>query len=169
MTKQQLLKQFALFLGDYISVAEFESWVYQSEGIEALLGGNKYLELISVPFKSEGAGKQIASLIFRYSRDIDINEFVRQRAIVILQLMLEGSMALTTGCRQMAQLYHETKEEIIPIEFVGYDSVPEPDKYHLWDKKALAKQLERVDWYKEGVMSLAKETLERLLSVGGAT
>ncbi len=159
-------RHFALFLSGRLSLAEFESWVYKTDGLEGVLGSDRYLRLISFPFKAEQATTQLADLLVQFARDLDAHEFIKQRAIIVLENMLNEKVTLPSGCLQLTHLRNGGGEQIIPIEFVGYeselDTVPEPENYHLWDAQALQRQLQRLDWYKNDILALVRGTLYNL-------
>ncbi len=153
---------------------EFETWVYETDALRPVLGESHFLELLSFTFNGERASTLLADLLIRFAEEIDLQEFIKQRASLTLEGMLDGTITLPAGCGQLTRFRNSGGEGFIPIEFEGYyselDTVPEPEQFHLWDAVALHRQMERLELYKEGVLLLARETLSSFTSsTGGAT
>ena len=79
--------------------------------------------------------------------------------------MLDDDSAVIPGLRGLVTLRHDS-DELIPIEFVGFDSeldgVPTPDRYHLWDAAALAERLATTGPYLKQVQQACRELLDDL-------
>jgi hypothetical protein len=79
--------------------------------------------------------------------------------------MVDDESAVIPGLRRLVALHHDG-DELIPVEFVGFDSeldgVPTPDRYHLWDAAALAERLATVGPYLKQVQRACSELLDDL-------
>ena len=142
----------------------FETWVCAAQGLEGEIGHGPHLDLMSADYRGrdiEGARDRCARLLEQHHP----GSLVRYRVRRILRSMLDDDSAVIPGLRRLVTLRHES-DELIPIEFVGFDSeldgVPTPDRYHLWDAAALAERLATTGPYLKQVQQACRELLDDL-------
>jgi hypothetical protein len=93
------------------------------------------------------------------------NQQDKEKVCKILRQMINGSLDLVSGCRDLTHLHHKGFD-FIPIRFVGFDSeldsIPLPEQYHLWNPEALEKYLRKVEPYQDDIIQISKEILTKL-------
>jgi hypothetical protein len=92
---------------------------------------------------------------------------MRLCAIRVLSAMINGSLDVHAGCRELVALRNRGCE-FIPIDFVGFDSeldlVPPPAVQPLWERSALDEAMKGFDAYRAVILSSVKELLGQLSS-----
>ena len=158
--RQHLLE----FICGAVQPQEFESWLYGASDLEAILSADEYLSIISADYKTRdgvAAAQAIAEAVLT-AREPD--SAVKYRVERLATETLAGGVDLVSGLRQLVCFYHQGCE-FIPLSLVGLesetDSVPDKRHYHQWEPAALAKQLERLQFYRAQILC----ELENLVNV----
>ncbi len=153
------------FAGARMPAEEFEEWLYNEPTVEAALGADHYLELISVDFRNQRAVAVARDAVAGILEQHHSGLLGRERVRVLLREMLDGTCPLVVGLRRMS-VWYSHGDDFIPEIFSGYesetDTVPEPSQYSLWESEALARQLERLTWYEKDIRDACREFLGRL-------
>lgn len=84
-------QKFIDFMNGTIAVAEFEAWVYADQSLEALLGEEAYLELISFNFKQKSVQAVIQPLLNQFI------DYAKHETLCMLNL-LKGIRDNTEKC-----------------------------------------------------------------------
>jgi hypothetical protein len=143
----------------------FEAWLYSSAEVEQALLPDEYLALISADFNSSDGVAQaqiIAEEILsrRYPTDLP-----KRRVLALASEMLAGTIDLLFGLRRLVG-YYRSGYTFIPEVFVGLEdeteSVPDREHYSQWEPNALARQLERLGWYRSQILAELKALVESL-------
>jgi hypothetical protein len=160
------------FTCEVIPVPEFESWLYGSADLASALSPESYLELISANFRSPDGIRSARSVSEAVLEQALPGSVGRYRAILILRGMLNGTVPLVVGVRQLTHMLHAGCT-FIPACFVGFesetDTVPDPSHYHLWEPQALQRSLQSLESYSGVILSAASDLLRELESQKGAT
>jgi hypothetical protein len=147
-------------------LGELESWLNADNELENHLGPDFYLGLIASDFRTDRGRKLAKELIRSILRPVDPEVITRQQVQQLLRGMLDESIDLLTGLRELSRL-HSAGVRFIPIIFVGYDSetdsIPTPDEYYLWNQEALREKLKELDRYRKAILSECGILLERLV------
>jgi hypothetical protein len=144
------------------TVLDFEKWVYQNSiYLENDLHDKLYIDFISFNYKQKDSFTQLKYIIFPL---IDIDEFNIWRTKKLLADIIENKIDLVLATKKLRNLYYETDEVLIPITLgIGYESVlddvPLPKEYYLWNKETLMEKLDKVELYKDNILSDAKDFL----------
>ena len=163
---KDLRVRFARALLGELELDNFEKWIYANSELEKYLDPNTYLELIASDFSSEDGRRHARELIGSILKP-DPQLIGRQEVQQLLRGMLNGSIDLLTGVRELSRL-HSGGLDFIPVIFVGFDSetdsIPAPDKYHLWDQDALKEKLKELnDRYREIIIDECRALLSKLM------
>ncbi|AZN39353.1 hypothetical protein [Paenibacillus albus] len=90
------------FLKGRVSLLQFEQWLYEHDELEAILGEQAYMELVSRNFKdkyaSEECEKQVRNLI-------DFGEFEQERVIAYLSKLTQPGSELLAICDMVYEEY----------------------------------------------------------------
>ena len=159
-------KQFLRFCAGESEAPAFEAWVCGAGDLEAEVGHGPYLDLISADYRGRdayGARDLCEQLLEQHHPGV----LRRYRVAAILRSMLADDAALVTGLRSLVALRHGDHQfEFIPIEFVGFDSenetIPTPDRYHLWDQTFLVEKLASAKPYLAALRNACEELLDDL-------
>lgn len=135
---------------------DFSNWLWNSSELEEEVGGEAYLSLIDLDFRSRDdveKAKDIVSNI--YNSDCD-NAIVYDKVLLSLESMIENRISLKEGCKVLADLSLEGYE-FIPTSFVGYSSELDSSNDE--------------EFYKDRIISDAKKIIlqirHKIVSVGG--
>ena len=162
--------KFYEYLNGDIEVQELEDWVYENNQLTELFGEDHYTDLISFNFKSHDSILYIKSFVKKF---FDWDEYEKWRTIRLLQEIKNENIEIVLASRKMRQLYLEQEDEIqrplISIGLaIGYESeldrCPIESEYNQWNKEALKKQLEPVQWYKQDILDSVNHELTELLN-----
>jgi hypothetical protein len=142
----------------------FEDWVYAAPDLEAEIGPGPHLDLIAADYR----GRDVSSardLCGRLLEERHPGLLARYRVATILESTLADDGALLSGLRRLIALRHdEAHTDLIPIEFVAFDSetdgMPTPDRYHLWESSLLAAKLAAAKPY----LAMIRRASEALLA-----
>ncbi len=127
-----------------LSGSEFEEWLYQHPGTEAIIGSDFYAALLAFDFHKKAAARSLRELILEIYNRIRPGRLYHDRARRLANGIIDGELDLLECIRGLASL-RQQGNEWIPIEFVGIDSeldeLPDPGRYYLWDRDALAEKI----------------------------
>jgi hypothetical protein len=157
--------RFVRALLDDSQLDEFEKWLYADSELEKYLDPDTYLELISSDFRSEHGRKRTRECIRSILEPMDPQVVDREQVQQLLTGMLDDSIDLLTGLRELSRL-HSAGLDFVPILFVGRDdetdSIPSPDRYHLWAPEALSEKLKELDKYRGSILEDCRALLVQL-------
>ena len=157
-----------LIEGD-LPIRDFERWVYDnSDRLENELSSEAHLDLIAFAYKRAGCFDELKNMILEY---IDTMEFKLWRTKKLLTEIIENKIDLVLATRKLKELYYNGCSDFIPVALgVGYESelddVPVPSEYVEFQRHEVEEKLKKVDWYKDYIISDAKELLT-ILNVAG--
>lgn len=163
MLSDSSARRFLRFVAGEDDPATFEAWVCAAPDLETQIGHGPHLDLIAADYRGrdvDGARALCARLLEeRHPRLL-----ARYRVASILQSMLADDGALLTGLRRLVPLRHdEAHSDLIPIEFVAFDSetdaIPTPDRYSLWEPTFLAEKLAAAKPYLAMIRRASEELL----------
>jgi hypothetical protein len=161
--------RFARALLDDSQLDEFEKWLYANSEVEKQLEPDTYFQLIASDFKTERGRKETRALLWSILEPKDPQGVTRQDVQQLLRAMLDGSIELLSGLRELSRL-HTLGLDFIPIVFVGYDSdtdsIPTPDRYYQWNPEALREKLKGLDRYRERILEECRKLLAQLTDLG---
>jgi len=166
MLSDSTRKQFLRFCAGECEALAFEAWVCAAADLEAEVGHGPHLDLISADYRgrdAHGARDLCEQLLEQHHPGL----LRRYRVAAILESMLPDDAALLTGLRRLVVLRNgDDQFEFIPIEFVGFesetDTIPTPDRYHLWDQTFLAAKLASAKPYLATIRNACDELLDDL-------
>lgn len=160
--------KFYEFLNGDIDTETLENWVYSTKELENELPEDHYVDLVSYAFKTGDLKTYISKLVDLF---FDWHEYEKWRTIKLLNKILDDEIETVLATRKLRQLYLEQEERIkwplISIRLgIGFESLldncPIESEYKNWNKDALKKQLEPVDWYKKDIKEAIKSELAEL-------
>jgi hypothetical protein len=164
MLREAIRKGFLQFCDSESDPRSFETWVCAAQELEGEIGHGPYLDLISADY----GGRDVENVRVQCARLLEQHHpgsLARYRVRRILSSMLDDDSTVIPGLRRLVTLRHDSAE-LIPIEFVGFDSeldgVPTPDRYHLWEAAALAARLTTTGPYLKQVQQACRELLDDL-------
>jgi hypothetical protein len=172
MLSEDIQRHLLAFVIEELSGAEFESWLYASGELEESLSPDDYLALLAADFRTPEGVREAQATSERLLETFDPWCVARARVILTLRGMLNGSVNLLVGLRELAHM-HYAGYAFIPVEFAGYesetDTVPEPSQYGSWEPHALEHALQPLYLYREGILQATGELLRTLEGQRGAT
>ena len=160
--------KFYEFLNGDINKVQLENWVYETKELEKELPEDHYIDLISFAFKTGDLKTYISKLVDLF---FDWQEYEAWRTIKLLRNIVNDEIEIVLATRMLRQLYLEQEEKIkwplISINLgIGFESVldncPIESEYGNWNKEALKKQLEPINWYKEEIKNTAIKELAEI-------
>ena len=164
MLSDETRRQFLRFCNGESDPRAFEGWVCAASDLEGEIGHGSHLDLISADYRSRdvGAARELCARILELNHP---GSLARHRIRRILRSMVDDESAVVGGLRNLVAL-RQDDDELIPIEFVGFDSetdgVPTPDRYHQWDADALRVLLAKTRPYLTLVQESCRELIEDL-------
>jgi hypothetical protein len=130
----------AAYAGD-LSLDVFERWVYETRELEAALGPERYLELISFDYRQRRASRELRKLIDRVYEALRPGELTFDYARRVAEEFLAGERDLWSTARAFTGLWYDGHEDWVPSEFVYVDSeldgFPAPSVQGFWNPDAL--------------------------------
>ena len=171
MTPQQVWEHLAAARYGLIDLQEFEQWTYDSPELEAALGSEEYLALISFPFRQPDVQHELSRWLDGLYERARPTKLRRDFGAWLAQAFLDGKVDLVTTSRMFARLWN-AKERWVPSEFAyidsELDSIPMPAQYGNWDPAALSARLAEaqplLDSYGRAARESAREILAALES-----
>jgi hypothetical protein len=164
MLSDETRRQFLRFCNLESDPQAFELWVCAASDLEGEIGHGSHLDLISADYRSRDAGG-VRDLCARILELNHPGSLARHRVRLVLRSMIDDESAVVGGLRKLVAL-RQDDDEIIPIDFVGFDSetdgVPTPDRYHQWDPGALRELLAKTRPYLTLVQEACRELIEDL-------
>lgn len=163
--------KFYEYLNGDIDRRQLENWVYETKELEKELPEDHYTDLISFSFKTGDLNSFVSKLIDLF---FDWQEYEKWRTIKLLREILNNEVEIVLSTRKLRQIYLEQEERLkwplISTKLgVGFESVlddcPLEAEYKNWNKEALKKQLEPIDWYKEQIHLAVKYELLELNNI----
>ncbi|WP_379139114.1 hypothetical protein [Paenibacillus sp. sgz500958] len=166
MQNNQITEQIYRYIFDSISLPELESWLYieltnSTNGVV-----NPFLkELISFNFIQKDAEIILKNVLKRVWEITYFEDITYERIRRILRDIINETIPINEGCHELSGLYF-SGYDFIPYDFDSFYSemldIPLPIEYLIWNKNALEEKLEKLENYKEQVISLSKSFLMEL-------
>jgi hypothetical protein len=164
MLSDETQRQFLRFCNRESDPQAFERWVCAATDLDSEIGHGAHLDLISADYR----GRDVGGVRDLCARILELNHpggLGRHRARQILRSMIDDESAVVGGLRKLVAL-RQDDDDLIPIEFVGFDSemddVPTPDRYHLWNAAALAELMAKTRPYLKLVQGACRELVDDL-------
>ena len=158
------------FLMGETTTNHFETWIYESQPLERVLGKAEYAEIAGYDFRSTNAVGELRVRLERLLEHRWPGSLDRARAQVACEGIIDGTIDLVRGCQILAALAAKGVEGI-PTDFViwddEFDGYPTADRYPLWDPDALRLRLSVVEGLRDDIVCAARAVLERLAPAGG--
>ena len=131
---------FKAIKGDII-LDDFEKRIYNDNGIEAILGPDDYLDLISINYKSNGAKYELYNLLIKH---IDLGEYETYKLLELLEETKKKNEKLPYYLMNFYDLYCRGYGFLQGLG-IGYGlSIEEPiindENAHLWSESMRKKQ-----------------------------
>ncbi len=148
---------------------EFETWIYESQPVERVLGKPEYAEIAGCDFRNANAVRELRVrlellLEHRWPGSLDL-----ARAQVACEGIIDGTIDLVRGCQILAALAAKGVEAI-STDLVAwddeFDGYPTSDRYSLWDPDALKLKLSFVEGLRDDIVGAARAVLKRMAPAG---
>jgi hypothetical protein len=165
MLSPPLRRQFLKFCCAELPSPAFEAWVCETPELEDEVGHGTYLDLLSADYLGRDVGgvREVCGRLLDAHHPGTLRIY---RVTRLLESMVRDESALMAGFRRLVRLHHDGYEDLVPIEFVGFDSetdsIPSPQSYHLWDPAALAHVLARAAPYLAQIQQAREDLLADL-------
>lgn len=95
-------EKFLAYLDGELSPAEFEKWIYDTPELEAVLGEENYLKILSYDFHQEGGKSSIKAILKQY---IDYGKYETQFILKLVEEIKENSSSCQSHLKTVYQLY----------------------------------------------------------------
>lgn len=146
--QSQIWQQLAAAYFGVLSLRALEEWVYATEGLEATIGHDGYLALISQDYASKYAAGQVCASIDALYLSRPTGELARDGARWTCRHFLAGTLALDDTASLLGQFWSEelpwARSEFAYINSELADMIP-PEVYAQWEPEALADRLAEQD------------------------
>jgi len=144
LSQQEIWEQLASVRYGLIELSSFEQWIYTVQDLEAVVGQNHYLALVSFVFNQPHAKHELTRVIDHLYEEMRPLELRRDAATAMAHAFLDGRVDLIAAARMFTRFRNEG-ESWVPDEFVYIDSelddLPMPAEYPNWDQHTLAATL----------------------------
>ena len=144
LSKQEIWEQLASVRYGLVELRTFEQWIYTVQELEAAVGQDHYLALVSFVFNQPHAQHELTRVIDRLYEDVRPSHLRRDAATAMARAFLSGRRDLATTARMLTR-FRNDGECWVPDEFVYIDSelddLPTPAEYQNWDQQVLAATL----------------------------
>lgn len=157
---------------DDLPASQIEAWVhdvYVTGELALAIGNEAALELIAIDFRHE----DIAKLLRTRARELAVARHpdlaVWLRARHLSRGMLDGIVDIVDGCHAIARLRDpdpSREDGPIPVCFLGwsseFDDIPGTRVRPLWEPRALAERMEKLEAYRGDVLAELRVLASRL-------
>ena len=144
LSRPEIWEQLASVRYGLVELRTFEQWLYTVQELEAAIGQDQYLALVSFEFDQPHAQHELTRVIDRLYEEVRPSQLRRDAATAIARAFLDGRGDLITTARMLTR-FRNDGESWVPDEFVYIDSelddLPMPAEYPNWDQQALAARL----------------------------
>ena len=153
------------FAAGELEASTFESWLYGAAGLDAHLTPDEFLALFSPDFRTATgvAAARTAAIQILDSRVP--HDTVRHQTAYLVAAVLDGSVPLLSGLRQLSDLAHESPGLIpddIAILSSDLESVPTESSYHLYAPEYLSRQLAFLESARPAILGALEAFLRQL-------
>jgi hypothetical protein len=141
-------KNFLKFYFGVSGTKEFEEFVYRTPDLEKLLAKDDYLALVSFDYKDKLSIDKAKKLVSKVYKKLFGSSIYEDRALEILDNMLDQSLPLPDGCRNLANL-RQAGFGTVDVIFEMYSS-------ELEDKP------DSIDFYKERIKNDVVKQIDKI-------
>jgi len=144
LTPQEIWEQLAAARYALIELGAFEQWIYKDQELDAIIGQDHYLALISFVFNQPHAQHELTRVIDRLYDNVRPSHLRRDAAMWMARAFLNDKCDLVTTARMLTR-FRSAGETWVPTEFAyinsELDEIPMPAQYSSWNEQALAAKL----------------------------
>jgi hypothetical protein len=144
------------FAAGELEASAFESWLYGAVDLDAHLTPDEFLALVSPDFRTSSG---VASAREAATQILDSRvpqDTVRHKAARLVTYVLDGSVPLLFGLRQLSHLAHESPG-LIPGDIANLysdlEGVPTESSYHLYSPAYVSRQVALLESARPAIVS----------------
>ncbi|QGM29543.1 hypothetical protein GI482_03725 [Bacillus sp. N3536] len=152
-------KQFYRIYKGYITVSEFEEWLYKTKEIESIYGSNFYFDLLDLNYRKKYIKNELLNLI---ETKIPFYAFEQERIMSLLESIIKEKNDLVDILEQLYEDYCSgyTFLRYLGLTYItGIDAIPKVEQKDEWDKNEFDRKRELLNSIKPKVSNEAMRLL----------
>jgi hypothetical protein len=164
-----------LLIEEKITVDEFSHWIYSMPDLADTIGGSYYDFLLSFSYWEKNRYEELELFLMNLVKTLNNGEYLnisKIRLMIkvkrVLEEIIKKEIDVFTGCAELRKIRDtdDLNEEVIAIEFIGYDSIldeiPRTSEYANWNEDKLLQYVELSKAYEKDIVEFSRRQLEKL-------